>query len=181
MAINAAPVVSTQIYLGDLTSSVKEMEGDCDQADRAWVIIRQSTEGDNRRISEMSAETRTVWSDTATEQIRRINQAEVRALQVYLTLSDMGNVFADDAGKKPLFRFENGKLKMPKSEFQKAYDGLHPEVTRAIILAVYQTNPMWDWSIDQQIRCPECSAEFEVDDKHLVPLVGKAELEPPNS
>jgi hypothetical protein len=181
MAIHTAPVISDKIYLGDLSAEVKQMEGDCAQEDRAWVIIQQGNEGDNRRISEMNAETRTIWHEEGTEQVQRVNRAAVRALQVFLTLADAGNIFADAGGKIPLFKFAGGKVAQQRQEFEKAYGSLHPAVSRSIILAVYRVNPMWDWRIEQHIECPECSHKFPILDEHLVPLAAMAELEPQDS
>lgn len=168
MAIKAAPVTSPKVFLGDLSPAVAVLEGDCPEKDRAWVIIRQATEGDVRVIQDYGAETRTVFSDDRTEQIQHVNQADVRAKQVHLTLSDAGNIV--NAQDEPLFRFDSGRLAMDFNEFQTAYGTLHPDVTRAMLLAVRDMNPIWDWAVSQWVRCPNCKVEFVLKDRHLLPL-----------
>lgn len=169
MAIKAAPVTSPKLYLGDLLPAVKELEGeDCQEKDRAWVVVRQATEGDNRRISDLSAETRFVYREETAEQVTNVNQAEVRAMQIYLTLVDAGNIVGDD--DKPLFKFNNSRLAMSQSEFQKAYETLHPDATWAMLLAVREINPLWDPSTEQWVKCEHCGLEFALKDKHFVPL-----------
>lgn len=180
MAISTAPVVSGQIYLGDLNVDVKEAEGDCEQADRAWVIVRQATERDQASIADMSAETRTRFSDDGAEQVSSYNTRTARARQIYACLVDAGNIF-DEKGKKPLFKFGKAGFDGVFSDFLVPFGSLLTIVTDAMLQAVFQLNPQWDWAVLREAKCPVCEHVFELAEEVLQPLGEAASREQASS
>jgi hypothetical protein len=181
MAIKTTPVLSKPIYLGDLSADVKAMEEGDEPDDLAWVVVRQATEADQQRLSGMSSETRTIFSDGGTEQIQDTNPAELRALQVFRCLTDAGNIYDLD-GKTPLFRFDKDGVDMGGfSEFKKAYGRLHPAAAGAIMLAVYKTNPHWDWMVLRRVKCSDCGFEFELTEGVMLPLRARESQEQDSS
>lgn len=149
MAIKAAPVVSEPLYLQDFNKQVKEWEKDDDPEDRAWVKVRQATELDEMEINSMTSKSTMRWTDGGSaEQVNTVNPREVRALEVYRTLVDAGNILNAN-GDGPLFDFEGDgfhrKVKGGFKAFKTAYGSLPAEVTTAILRAVYKINPGWDW------------------------------------
>lgn len=131
-----------------ISDDVAELEGDCQPDERAWVIVRQATEGDNMRRADRVAKRTVKWGDAGVEETRDDNMREQWAFEVYLCLVDAGNI-TDYAGKS-LFKFGDGgqgyrKLDMDFQDFMKAYGTLPSAVTLAIRRAVLETNPDWDY------------------------------------
>lgn len=152
MALKATPIMSDRIILADIDRTIAKMEGDCDKDERAWVQVRQATEGDFNWIASMRTDDTIKWSgDTAEE--RRVNFREVMAAHVYLTLIDAGNIL--DASGKPIFTFKDGgdysKLNMTFNQFKERYGMLNASVTSAIRKAVYTLNPEWDWTNEGEV------------------------------
>jgi len=150
MAIKAIPTVSAPIYLGDVSDEVSKLEGNCQDADRAWVVVRQGTEGDNRRRADIESKFTLRWNkDGSADEVRDVNRRELWAFEVYSVLCGVGNIFSDEAGEKPLFSFKRGKdydsLACDFEEFKALYGELPSVVTNAMLRAVYQLNPDWDW------------------------------------
>lgn len=148
MAIKALPIISEPLYLTDLSKQIEEMEKDCPQDERAWVIVRQATEQDNNRRSALRSQVTLRWQDDGTaEEVRDVNMREMWAMEVYLCLCDVGNIF--DADDKPLFEFADAgpyrKCKGGFDDFKKAYGSLASPVTAALRQAVYKVNSDWDW------------------------------------
>jgi len=163
MAIKTAPVFSGQIYLGDISPEVKELEGDCDPKERAWVKVRQATEQDNTQISKVQQSDTFIWgNDGSIQQKTPITQGEVRAWEAYYTLTDAGNFFLE--GESELFQFVNSgpyqKVAGGYEEFSRRWGTLPPEVTLAISRSIYSVNPSWDWLADRRHKCPNCGEVF---------------------
>lgn len=142
-----APIISDKIYLRDLASRFKDLEGDVAEDEAVYVIIRQATEGDVRRVAGMFSE-RTVQYLPDGSQIETFNDdtSDARMMQVYTTLAGCGNLY--DASGKPYFSFEDSKgypkLDMTFDEFREKYLGLPSALTAALVLAVWENNPQWD-------------------------------------
>jgi hypothetical protein len=165
MAIKAAPIFQ-KVYLGDVSPDVTKLEGDdCPQEERAWVEVRQATEADNMEINAMSANQRWIYKDSGTETVQSVNPSEIRAKEVFTCLTDVGNIYADPEGKVPMFRFENhGTYNRVTGGFQSflgAYGSLPSVVTGAMLRAVYQVNPDWDWLGKRYIKCVECGHTWD--------------------
>lgn len=160
MAIKTAPIFKT-VYLGELDPRVAELEGDCLQEERAWVKVRQATEADNMEISALTSKQKLTYTKSgATEQEQDFNPREIRAMEVFKCLVDIGNIFADDEGKVPLFKFEShgsySKVAGGFQRFKEAYGSLPAVVTAAMLRAVYSVNPGWDWLTERNIKCEQC-------------------------
>lgn len=149
MAIHAVPTISDEIYLQDVSRSIKKMEGsDCPKEECAWVKVRQATEGDQLQVSQHRAEaSELLWLQDGNAMEKRSKGAlEERMFRAYLVLTDAGNLF--DAKDNPLFTFKEGddypKFDGSYAKFKKCWGQLHPQVADAIELAMYETNPQWD-------------------------------------
>ena len=173
MAIRTAPILSEQIYLGELSPEVKDIEGECDPKDRAWVKVRQATEQDAMQIAKLT-QSPMLWTDDGVEQKASATSHDIRAMEVYFTLTDAGN-FEDVSGKE-LFQFVNGqaysKVAGGLQEFIGRYGQLPEQVTVALSRAVYSVNPMWDVFASREHKCPVCDNKFIPTDKTRV---GEAE------
>ena len=173
MAIRTAPILSEQIYLGELSPEVKDIEGECDPKDRAWVKVRQATEQDAMQIAKLT-QSPFLYTDDGVEQKATATSRDIRAMEMYFTLVDAGNF--EDANGKELFQFINGesyqKVAGGLQEFIGRYGQLPEQVTAALSRAVYSVNPMWDWMAERRHRCPVCDNEFIPTDKTRV---GEAE------
>ncbi len=150
MSIKALPVLSEPIYLRDISDDVKKLEGKCSPAERAWVMVRQGTEADNLQRAAMRSQYTLRWQvDGSAEELRDVNQRQLWTMEVYMTLTDAGNLWADDAEKEPLFEFENkgsySGTSYDYEEFENRYGLLPSIVTTAILRAVYSLNPDWSW------------------------------------
>ena len=150
--IQSAPTISGKIYLAELSKEVAELEGDCEQKDRAWVKIRQGTEADNMRVSSRSSDSTFEWEKGGLVRERRSDNPRERwAFQVYMTLTDTGNLL--DTRGDQLFKFtqkdDYRSVKGGFKVFQEQYGSLPSVVTSSILTAVYQVNPDWDWRTDQ--------------------------------
>jgi len=156
MAIRAIPTISEPIYLQDISTEVKEMEGhDCPREEQAWVIVRQGTEADNCQRAAMRSKYTLRWqNDGSAEEERDVNQRELWTLEVYMTLCGAGGIFSDEECTKPLFEFEKGKsfdkITLDFAKFKGVYGTLPSIVTTAILRAVYSLNPDWSWMIAQK-------------------------------
>lgn len=124
------------------------LESDPDGA--AWVEFRQGKFGETKRRGEIQSRTRFIRKDkggeTAVEQ--EINNYEVMALDIYLTLCGAGG-FTDEAGENlELFTFKerNGipSLSMGEDAFMKALDKLPEEVVREMHRHCLTVNKQWD-------------------------------------
>jgi len=145
--IETKPIISDKLYLSELSERVAKIEGDCAKTDKAWVIVRQATEGDNLRRADRRADSVVEWQrDGVAREKRRDNIRDTWAYEVYLTLCDAGNI---NANGKPLFTFEDAgdytKIKGGFQNFLTAYGQLPSVVTASILRAVYKINP--DWSL----------------------------------
>lgn len=149
MSVKALPIVSGSIYLADLSQEVKKLEGDCPPDERAFVVVRQATEADTQRISDLYATRTTRWKEDAVEEQRDINPRLEWVWQAFMTLCDAGNIL--DAQGKPLFKFEDTgpyhKVSGGFNDFRKAHGSLNSAVTEAIRYAVWGINPQWDMRV----------------------------------
>jgi len=179
MAIFATPVHSEPRFLGEVSKDVARLEGDAAEEDKAWVRVRQATESDNMEISAMTSKTRTVFSQGSTESLQEVNPRDVRAMEVFRTLTDAGNLWSNEEGTIPLFNFETvGKITRASGGFQdfkQKYGKLPVEVTSAILEVVYKFNPGWDWTRDRFVGCPECKHVFDMYDHEVDEPVGEVE------
>lgn len=149
MAISVAPIISDKIYLQDLSADIAAMEnvqGLCPEDQRAWVKIRQATEGDVAAITQMYSMgkvTHHADGSTTEEYDRDINP--IRAQQFRRTVVAVGNI--NNVAGTPLFKLKDGVnypiLDMTEEQFTAAYDSLPRPVTNAFSLAVAQGNPQW--------------------------------------
>jgi len=147
MALKIVPIMSEPIYLRDISKAFKELEGDCQRDEQVYVIIRQSTESDVRRISRLvSTREVTYNANGGRTEIFDDDMGEVRAMQLYSTLCDVKGL--TDATDAPMFRFKQDKdypkLAMSFSDFQEIYGRLPSTVIGALNLAVWEGNPQWD-------------------------------------
>jgi hypothetical protein len=168
MAVQAVPVVSEPIYLGDISKRVRALEGDCERTDQAYVIVRQATTGDNMRRSQIHKGTTLRWltdedGKPVTEENYNQNPLERYAFEAYTTLAGIGNLFDTDG--KPMFEFESSgsymKVKGDFNDFKERWGRLPLVVTDAILTAVYSTNPDWDWRVRAPLLPPEMGTEGE--------------------
>lgn len=158
MAIKAVPVVSGPIYLADVSPAVARLEGDAPDSERAWISVRQATEQDAMKLEDALPDTTVEFID-AVDDVGRPIRREVQkrsdkvrdrfAMQVYLTLCDAGNIWADEDETQPLFKFRKGtnysRYAGGFQEFLQAFGQLPSVVTIAMRDIVYDHNPMWDW------------------------------------
>lgn len=147
MALKITPIISEPIYLRDLDDDFKELEGDCQRDEQVFVIIRQATEADVRRITQLVSRREIKYGKDGTRsEIFDDDMSELRAMQLYTTLCDVSGL--TDASDAPLFRFKQGKdyaqLAMGFSDFQVIYGRLPTTVVKAFNLAVWEGNPNWD-------------------------------------
>jgi len=148
MAIQVTPTISGKIYLAELSEAVAKLEGDCEKKERAWVMVRQATEADNMRVSSRNSDSTFEWvKGGLVRERRKDNPRERWAFQSYVTLTDAGNI-TNPQGKS-LFEFtqkdDYTAVKGGFNDFQEKYGSLPSVVTGAILAAVYQVNPDWDW------------------------------------
>lgn len=150
MAINAVPTMSDEIYLRDVSDRLKKLEGDdCPPAERAWVKVRQATEGDQLQISQRYAESEVHWRpDGSITEKRSSNILDDRMFKAYLVMVDAGNIF--DREGDPLFEFKDGgdypKYAGTYSKFKEHWMLLPPVAAGAIELALYELNPQWGFT-----------------------------------
>lgn len=147
MAIRAVPIISDRIFLREISDEVAKLEGDCKKDERAWVIVRQATEADNRERSARYSSSTLMWTDDGVQENRTDNVRERWAHEVFLVLCDAGNIL--DAKGGPLFKFhKRGDFNAVDGGFQDfldSYGRLNSVVATAILRAVYSSNPDWDW------------------------------------
>jgi hypothetical protein len=149
MAISVAPIISDKLFLQNLSSDIAALEnsqGLCPEDQRAWVKIRQATEGDMAKLSQigrMGKVTHHPDGSTTEEYDRDFNP--IRAMQFMLTVAGAGNI--NNVSGEPLFKFKDGPnypiLDMSEDQFKAAYDSLPRIVTNAFALAVMKGNPQW--------------------------------------
>ena len=179
MAIFATPVYSEPRNLADVSKDVSRLEGDIPELEKVWVRVRQATESDNMEIAAMTSKSRTIFTQGGTESLQEVNPRDVRAMEVFRTLTDAGNFWSDPEGKIPLFEFETvGKHTRIKGGFQafrSKYGELPVEVTAAILDVVYEFNPGWDWTRSRFVKCPECQHVHDMYDFEVDEPVGEAE------
>jgi hypothetical protein len=147
MALSTVPIVSGQIYLRDLSDTLKALEGKCKDEHRAWVMIRQATEGDVAAIELVRGKGTVVHGqDGSTTEMYDRDTSHVRKEQFKRTVVGVGNI--SDAAGSELFKFKAGPnyavLDMTDDEFSEAYDALPRPVTNAFGLAILESNPQWD-------------------------------------
>jgi len=146
MALKALPTQSDKLFLQNLVPELGPMEGDCGEDNKAWASARQSTEADQRRVSQIYSARTFRYLGPITEETTDANALDEWALHVFLCLTDAGNLLNADGD--PLFRFKRGDnygvLDMTFAEFQTAFGALHPLITRALRYAVWEINPLWD-------------------------------------
>ncbi len=164
MTIKTAPIFSGKVYLGDISPDVKDLEGDCADDERAWIMARQATEADNMNLNAFAQGGRTIWTDDGVEQRNAVTQSEIRVYEVFLTLTDAGN-FDDDKTGKELLQFATigsyNKVAGEFQEFKERYGTLPRMATSAVSRAIYTVNPDWDLSIEIRHDCPNCGHIFE--------------------
>ncbi len=147
MALKALPTQIDRIRLQDLVPLLIDMEGkDCPDKEKAWASVRQATEADMRRVGGLYSVRTVRYAGPIAEETTDVNAMDEWRLQVFLCLTGVGNIVGPD--DKPLFKFKRGgnydELDMTLEEFEAAYGGLHPFVTRALRYAVWEANPIWD-------------------------------------
>jgi len=147
MALSTVPIVSDKLYLRDLSDTLKAIEGECKDELRAWVMIRQATEGDVAAIERVRGKGKVIHGqDGSTTEMYDRDTSHVRKEQFKRTVIGVGNI--SDAANKELFKFKAGPnyavLNMTDDEFSVAYDALPRPVTNAFGLAILKGNPQWD-------------------------------------
>ena len=127
-------------------------------------MARQATESDNMKLNAFAQGGRTIWTDDGVEQRNAVTQREIRAYEVFLTLTDAGN-FEDDKTGKELFQFASigsyNKVAGEFQEFKERYGTLPGVATSAVSRAIYTINPDWDLLIEVRHNCPNCAHIFE--------------------
>ena len=141
------PVISEPIYLRDISKQFKELEGDVPREEQVNVVIRQATQADVRKVSRLVSTRKVTYSNDGTRtEVFDDDMGEVRAMQLYTTLCDVGGL--TDATDAPLFRFKQEgdypKLAMGFADFQEIYGTLPSTVVGALNLSVWEGNPQWD-------------------------------------
>jgi hypothetical protein len=137
------------VFLADLSLAFKLMEGDVPEQDKAWVSVRQATQDDNIKRSDLLSKREVKYgrkdsSDNSVDSVSDVlddNQPRRRMLEAFWTLTNVGNL---DRGDKPWFKAMPAKTKMQQNEFEKAWGELHPTVAAAISAAVLEVNPDWN-------------------------------------
>lgn len=141
------------MFLADVSPAFKMMEGDVQESDKVYVTIRQASQEDNIKRSDLLAKREVKYgrrdsSDSTVDSVSDVledNQPRRRMLEAYWTLSNVGNL---DRGDKPWFKAMPAKTKMLQNEFEKAWGELHPVVAAAISAAVLEVNA--DWNLVRQ-------------------------------
>lgn len=147
MALSTVPIVSDKIFLRDVSDTIKKIEGDCKDEARAWVTIRQATEGDVAAIERVRGKGVVVHGeDGSVSETYDRDTSHVRKEQFKRTVVGVGNI--SDAAGKELFVFKTGPnyalLDMTDDQFSEAYNDLARPITNAFGLAILQANPQWD-------------------------------------
>jgi len=114
--------------------------------DPSKVTIRQATQGDNEKRTNLFAEVTRVIEGTKIKTSSRWSYEQLRRLEVYLTL--VGCNITDDQDK-PIFNFrslQNGNqvLDMSESHFTEKWNSLPPLVAEEIHEKVLEVNISWD-------------------------------------
>ena len=147
MTLSTVPIVTEKLYLRDLSDTLKAIEGECKDELRAWVTIRQATEGDVAAIERVRGKGQVIHGqDGSTTEMYDRDTSHVRKEQFFRTVTGVGNI--SDAAGKELCKFKAGPnyaiLDMTDDEFSVAYDALPRPVTNAFGLAILKGNPQWD-------------------------------------
>jgi len=114
------------------------------------VTIKQASQAENERRQDQFSDIHTELSyDTSGRQVvvsrEKHNVEAMKRLDAFLTLVDT-NIVVIEKGKKkpePLFKFEDGELKMTEAEFKEAWGKLPVSVTDEIHSKIVKVNPDW--------------------------------------
>jgi len=124
-----------------------------DEAQEAFVVVRQATQGDVDSIEDLrSSGTEYSYSDAEWGQTRvkpSKGTAEIRRRQVYLTLCESN--IQDENGNE-LFKttMVNGHKRMADVvSFERAWALLDPALAAEIYQAVLSVNPQWKLSLGE--------------------------------
>ena len=104
------------------------------------VTIRQATQGDYELRNDLTSEFKREYDGVLIRVVQRISFDDIKRREVFLTLCAC-NIISE--GKKPLFRFDNGKLR-DEVEFRDAWYKLEPIIADEIHEKVLEMNPLWN-------------------------------------
>jgi len=138
-------VESDKIFLADMLIEFKDLEGDIDPDERAWVIVRQASQADNIKRADLlrqreekygmnDAGQANSYSHVYNDNVLRRRMEEVR-----LTLKDCGNL---TIGDKSLFPKMPAK-DISRGDFEAIWGALHPVIADAIHTAALTINKTW--------------------------------------
>jgi hypothetical protein len=139
MKIKRIPTISEPIFLAEISEEFKELEGEVTQDQKAWVRVRQATEGDSESRAALQSKRRIEYNpdSTMTEMVDENIRTRLK-FEVWWTLDEVGNLTWEDGD--PIF-----KKGMSFKEFEDAWKRLDVRISLAIHKAVRITNPNWDW------------------------------------
>ena len=124
--------------LADVLDSVRRLEGECKENERAWVACRQLTEGEEGAVERIKGSFQPRFDGDTQIMPRPIGWGAVRREIVSHALCGAGNL-VDEKGK-PLFRFTSAGVQ----RFDETWDSLHPDVAEAIVRVALFVNPNLD-------------------------------------
>ena len=115
--------------------------------DPTTVTIKQAAQGEHEQRQALFARLEQKWNQLTPEEVslvQNLSWEEVKKLEVYLTLVECNYLDMED---KPLFPTKKGKdgpeLMMTKTQFQKAWAKVLPDVAVEIHEKVLELNPIW--------------------------------------
>ena len=144
MALRLGTPETIRKNLADVSDAVYRLEGDCPDGERAWVMCRQLTEGEEGRVEMLKGAPETRWKeDGEAILVRPIDWQRVRREMIKFALINAGNILGDD--DHDLFpRRVKGSWHGGDQAFYTAWDSLHPKVADAIWKVALIVNPGYD-------------------------------------
>lgn len=120
-----------------------------DEDGKLWVLIRQATFAESRELRELTAGMRIVETkkDNTLAMEQDVNQNDIKAKSIFLTLSGIGGIEDDDGNPiEPIaFRTSAGVSKVAnESVFMTVLGKFSDEVVDEIYDVVLEVNPQWD-------------------------------------
>ena len=125
--------VKRREYLRNISHSWRIKEGDCPEAEQAWVECKQLTFGEEAEVEGL----RGAW-----QIMQPINFLALRRKMVFYSLAAAGNIL-NEAGKE-LFKWTSDGLYGGEKAFMKLFDTLDRDLAHGIIKLALFVNPAQD-------------------------------------
>ena len=144
MDINNLPVQSGRLKLSDVSPDFANLEGECADEQRAYVVVKVAGTADNQRRDRVIRPKEVRYLNRADDslvisEITRSTMQERAAIDVFLTLVECGHLLL---GAKEVFE-TLPVIAMDYDDFERIWLGLPLDVSLAIYLAVLSVNPFW--------------------------------------